>query len=67
MWLDAEECVALGFADEIAGKSAAEGLAKAKAAAVSSFWKKVPQPTNAEAKNNAERLMRAFKKMEVVK
>lgn len=67
VWLDAEECVALGFADEIAGKSAAEGLAKAKAAAVSSFWKKVPQPTNAEAKNNAERLMRAFKKMEVVK
>lgn len=66
-WLDAEECVDLGFADEIAGESAAEGLAKAKAAAVASVRQKVPQPTNAEAKNNAERLMKAFKKMEVVK
>ena len=63
-WLNAEECVALGLADEIAGESPGDKLAQAKSRAATLMKKKTPDAPNAEAKNNAERLMLAFKKME---
>ncbi len=63
-WLNAEECVAYGLADEVLFSDPAAALEAAKRQAAASLKRPAPEAPDPKAKNNAERLMRAFKKME---